>query len=201
MKIATANLSKNGAKIPKVNNDGKIDSVCISQLYGIFPLMTKVVATQREVTVLLHNIRSTHNVGSIFRTADTLGVNKIYISGYTPTPLDKFGRNRKDIAKVALGAEKTIPWEQVGDTKALIKKLKKEGFQVVGVEQSENSVDYKKVKIEKKVLFIVGNEVLGMDMGTLKLCDVVAEIPQKGEKESLNVSVAFGVALFRMLGV
>ncbi len=156
---------------------------------------------QKEVYVLLHDIRSTHNVGSIFRTADTLGVNKIYISGYTPTPLDKFGRNRKDIAKVALGAEKTIPWEQMTDTKALIKKLSKDGFQIVGVEQSKNSVDYKKVKIENKVLFIVGNEVLGMDKDTLKLCDVVAEIPQKGEKESLNVSVAFGVALFRMLEI
>ncbi len=156
---------------------------------------------EKEVAVLLHDIRSTHNVGSIFRTADTLGVSKIYISGYTPTPLDKFNRPRKDIAKVALGAEKTISWEQISNPNLLVKKLKKDGFQIVAVEQSEKSTDYKKVKIENKVLFIVGNEVSGMEKNTLKLCDVIAEIPQRGEKESLNVSVAFGVALFRMLGL
>jgi tRNA G18 (ribose-2'-O)-methylase SpoU len=163
--------------------------------------MTKGKKVEKEIAVLLHDIRSTHNVGSIFRTADTLGVNKIYISGYTPTPLDKFNRPRKDIAKVALGAEKTISWEHVDEPKKLLKKLSKEGFQIIGVEQSENSVDYKNVKIENKVLFIVGNEVSGMEKGMLKLCNVVAEIPQRGEKESLNVSVAFGVALFRMLNL
>lgn len=156
---------------------------------------------EKEIAVLLHDIRSTHNVGSIFRTADTLGVSKIYISGYTPTPLDKFNRPRKDIAKVALGAEKTISWEQIHNPNLLVKKLKKDGFQIVAVEQSEKSVDYKKVKIENKVLFIVGNEVSGMEKDMMSLCDVIAEIPQRGEKESLNVSVAFGVALFRMLGL
>lgn len=154
-----------------------------------------------EVVVLLHDIRSTHNVGSIFRTADTLGVNKVFISGYTPTPLDKFGRARKDIAKVALGAEKTILWEYIDEPIKFIKKIKKGGFQIVGIEQSKDSKDYKKVKIENKVLFIVGNEVGGMDNNMIDLCDVVAEIPMKGEKESLNVSVAFGVALFRMLNI
>lgn len=163
--------------------------------------MTKRKTVEKEVAVLLHDIRSTHNVGSIFRTADTLGVSKIYISGYTPTPLDKFNRLRKDIAKVALGAEKTISWERIEYPKKLLKKLSKEGFQIIGVEQSDKSVDYKKVNVEDKVLFIVGNEVLGMEKDMMKLCDVVAEIPQKGEKESLNVSVAFGVALFRMLGI
>lgn len=162
--------------------------------------MTKGKEVVREVAVLLHDIRSTHNVGSIFRTSDSLGVSKIYISGYTPTPLDKFQRPVKDIAKVALGAEKTIAWEYV-DAKKIIKKLKKEGFQIVGIEQDKKSVDYKKVNKQNKVLFIVGNEVGGMDTGTLKLCDVIAEIPMKGEKESLNVSVAFGVALFRLLGI
>jgi len=167
--------------------------------------MTKVATkgkkTEKEIAVLLHDIRSTHNVGSIFRTSDTLGVTKIYISGYTPTPLDKFGRNRKDIAKVALGAEKTIAWEYIDEPNKLLKKLSKDGYQIIGVEQSEKSVDYKKVKVKFPVLFIVGNEVTGMEKDMLKLCDVVAEIPQKGEKESLNVSVAFGVALFRMLNI
>ncbi len=155
----------------------------------------------KKVAVLLHDIRSTHNVGSIFRTADAFGVSKIYLSGYTPTPLDRFGKPRKDVAKVALGAEKTIEWEYIEKPEVMIKKLKKEKFQIVGVEQSEKSVDYKKVKINKQVLFIVGNEVEGVSKKLLTLCDVVSEIPMKGEKESLNVSVAFGVALSRMLSI
>ncbi len=156
---------------------------------------------QMEVAVLLHDIRSTHNVGSIFRTSDALGVNKIYLSGYTPSPIDKYGRARKDIGKVALGAEKTISWEYEEDPKRIIKSLKKEGFQVVCVEQDEKSVDYKKLKVKEKVLFVMGNEVLGVDKKILELCDDVVEIPMKGEKESLNVSVAFGVALFRILNI
>jgi tRNA G18 (ribose-2'-O)-methylase SpoU len=154
-----------------------------------------------EVSVLLHNIRSTHNVGSIFRTADALGVSSIYISGYTPTPVDKFNRDRKDISKVALGAEKNIKWQYIDDPKSFIRKQKKSGFQIVGLEQTEKSVDYKKVKTEARLLFIVGNEVGGVEKDILSLCDVVAEIPMKGKKESLNVSVAFGVALFRILGI
>lgn len=156
---------------------------------------------QRETVVLLHNIRSTHNVGSIFRTCDTLGVTKVYLSGYTPTPTDKFGRNRKDIAKVALGAEKSISWEYTENPEKIINRLKKDGFQIIGIEQSEKSVDYKKVKVKSPALFIVGNEVEGMDKKILSLCDVVAEIPMSGEKESLNVSVAFGVSMFRMLNL
>ncbi len=156
---------------------------------------------KKEVAVLLHNIRSTHNVGSIFRTADALGVSKIYLSGYTPTPVDKFGKSRKDIAKVALGAEKTISWEYVLDPLKIIKKLKKEKYKIVSLEQSDRSVDYKKTKIKPPILFIVGNEVEGISKEILQQSDVVIEIPMRGKKESLNVSVAFGVALFRILGV
>lgn len=154
---------------------------------------------KKEVYILLHDIRSTHNVGSIFRTCDALGINKIYISGYSPTPLDKFNRPRKDIAKVALGAEKTIEWEYIANPKKLINEMKKNGVLIVAIEQSEKSIDYKKVKIKYPVLFLVGNEVDGISKPILSLCDVVAEIPMEGEKESLNVSVAFGVSLFRML--
>ncbi len=157
---------------------------------------------QGEICVLLHNIRSTHNVGSIFRTADALGVTKIYLSGYTPTPIDKFGRPRKDVAKVALGAEKTIDWEYIDNPEKIIKELgngKTKKCQIIGVEQSTNSIDYKKIRIKYPVLFIVGTEVSGIEKKILNLCDYVAEIPMRGGKESLNVSVAFGVALFRML--
>ena len=155
----------------------------------------------QKIIVLLHNIRSTHNVGSIFRTADALGVTKIYLSGYTPTPFDRFGRARTDIAKVALGAEKNIEWESVLDPELLLKKLKKEKFQIVGLEQTSASLDYKKVHIQTPVVFVVGNEVGGIEQELLSHCDVVAEIPMKGNKESLNVSVAFGVGLFRMLDI
>lgn len=161
--------------------------------------MTK--KSTREVAVLLHDIRSTHNVGSIYRTSDAFGVSRIYMSGYTPTPIDKYGRARKDIAKVALGAEKTIPWEYSEDPKKIIKKLKKDGFSVIAIEQSDDSIDYKKVKAKYPVLFVVGNEVDGVDKKILSLCDAIAEIPMKGEKESLNVSVAFGVAVARILEI
>ncbi len=155
----------------------------------------------RDVRILLHNIRSTHNVGSLFRTADAAGVSHIYISGYTPTPLDQFNRKRKDIAKVALGAEDSVKWSKAGNIKNLIAQLKIDGFSVVALEQSNTSVDYRKVKIGKKILMIVGNEVKGMSSELLKCADVVAEIPMKGEKESLNVSVAFGIALFQLLKI
>jgi len=149
------------------------------------------------ISALLHNIRSVHNVGSMFRTADAAGVDRIYISGYTPSPVDRFGRLRKDFSKVSLGAE--VQWEFIKDPIELIKKLKKENFVIISLEQNKNSVDYKKVKPENKNLIIVGNEVEGVPEEFLKLSDVIAEIPMQGKKESLNVSVAFGVALFRML--
>ena len=203
MNKLTTNLNKIGEKISKVNNAGNNESVCISQLYDILPITQNSMTKKgvKEVAILLHDIRSTHNVGSIFRTSDALGVNKIYLSGYTPTPIDKYGRARKDIAKVALGAEKDISWEYLDDSVKTIKKLKKEGYQVIVVEQDNKSVDYKKVKIVYPVLFVVGNEVDGVDKKVLSLCDIVAEIPMMGKKESLNVSVAFGVALSRMLGI
>lgn len=156
---------------------------------------------KNDVFVLLHNIRSTHNVGSVFRTADALGVAKIYLSGYTPAPLDRFNRFRKDIAKVALGAEKNVSWEYVENPEKIIKELKKSKFKIIGLEQAKNSIDYKKIIINSPTLFIVGNEIDGIERGVLSLCDTVTEIPMKGKKESLNVSVAFGVALFRMLNV
>lgn len=154
-----------------------------------------------KIAVLLHNIRSVHNVGSIFRTAEALGLNKIYFSGFTPTPVDRFGRIRKDFAKVALGAEQTMSWEVVESEEKIINKLKKENYTVIALEQNRNSVDYKKVRINSRALFVLGNEVDGISKEILKLCDVIAEIPMSGEKESLNVSVAFGIALFRILNI
>ena len=152
-----------------------------------------------ETTLILYNIRSAYNVGAIFRTADAVGINKIYLIGYTPAPVDRFGKARADIAKSALGAEKIIAWESKKTIVPLIKSLKKDGFQVVAIEQDEKSTDYKKLKIKNKIAFIVGEEVKGIPKSILATCDSIAEIPMRGTKESLNVSVATGVALFRTL--
>ncbi|PIR68379.1 TrmH family RNA methyltransferase [Candidatus Nomurabacteria bacterium CG10_big_fil_rev_8_21_14_0_10_35_16] len=152
-----------------------------------------------ENIVILHNIRSVSNVGAMFRTADAVGVNKIYLTGYTPGPLDRFGRKRKDLAKSALGAEEFVAWEQKKNLPALISRLKKEGYLVVAIEQDSRSVDYRKLKLKNKNAFIVGPEVTGIPKNILNKCDIIAEIPMHGKKESLNVSVALGVILFRML--
>lgn len=151
-----------------------------------------------ENIVILHNIRSVENVGAMFRTSDAVGISKIYLSGYTPAPLDRFGRKRKDMAKSALGAEDFVAWEQKKNLSALISKLKKEGYLIIAIEQDSRSVDYRKIKIKNKNVFIVGPEVEGIAKNILKKCDVIAEIPMHGKKESLNVSVALGVMLFRI---
>ena len=160
-----------------------------------------MVSQNPEICLLLHNIRSTHNVGSIFRTSDAVAIKKIYISGYTPTPIDRFGRIRKDIAKVSLGAEKDIEWQYIENIKNLIKDLKKSGFKIVALEQDEKSVDYRKCKKTreyKNILLIVGNEVGGIEKEILDLCDEIVEIPMFGNKESLNVSVATGIILYAL---
>jgi len=149
------------------------------------------------IYIILDDLRSVHNVGAIFRTADAVGVSKIYLSGTTPTPLDRFGRARKDFAKSALGSEKTVPWEYVKNPVALIRKLKQDKFQIIAVEQAKNSTDYKKIKPAKKAVVILGNEVEGISKRILMSADIISEIPMRGKKESLNVSVSAGIVLFR----
>lgn len=151
------------------------------------------------IYLLLHNIRSTHNVGSIFRTADATGVSKIYISGYTPAPIDRFGRARTDISRASLGAEKTVAWEAVADPIVLIKKLKKGKVKIIGLEQDNKSIDYRKSKLSEKNLIILGEEVEGIEGKLKELCDEIVEIPMLGTKESLNVSVATGVLLYNFI--
>lgn len=148
--------------------------------------------------LILHNIRSVSNVGAMFRTADAAGIDKIYLTGYTPAPLDRFGRKRKDLAKSALGAEEFVKWEQKKSIFPLLAKLKKENFSIIGIEQDKKSINYKKVKLKNKNALIVGAEVTGIQKNILKKCDIIAEIPMHGKKESLNVSVALGIALFRI---
>lgn len=152
---------------------------------------------------ILDNLRSVHNVGSIFRTANAVGIQKMYLCGTTPTPLDKKGLKRKDFTKVALGAEDTVEWEYYEDVVECVRTLKDEGYYLIALEQSSTSVDYKKVDIStiKDVAFIIGNEVEGVLPPVLDISDVVAEIPMIGTKESLNVTIAFGIGVYRILGV
>lgn len=151
--------------------------------------------------VILDNIRSINNVGSIFRTADALGVEKIYLGGITPGPIDAFGRPDKRFVKVSLGAENTVAWEKAKNVSRLIDKLKKEGYKIIAVEQAKKSVPHHKLKIKKselsKTVFIFGNEVNGISKSVLNNCDEIAEIPMRGKKESLNVAVTFGIVMFK----
>lgn len=158
------------------------------------------------MVAILYNIRSLHNVGSIFRTADAAGVEKIYLCGYTPSPIDKYGRAEPKLSKVALGAEKYIPWEKRGGTPQaaikLLKELQQDGYKVLAVEQSKTSVqldklDYSKKEF-KKIALLVGNEVGGVPPSILRATDFTVEIPMFGKKESLNVSVAFGIAAYQV---
>ncbi|MDO8518049.1 MAG: RNA methyltransferase [bacterium] len=155
----------------------------------------------RGCVLVLHNIRSVYNVGSIFRTADAAGVEKILLCGYTPTPLDRFGRLRSDFNKVSLGAEKSVEWEQCKTLATAIKKLKQENFLILAIEQSKNSTslfDYHPPK-NQPIAIILGNEVRGISPASLKHADAILEIPMRGSKESLNVSVTAGIALFTLL--
>lgn len=156
------------------------------------------------MVAILYNIRSLYNVGSIFRTADAAGFSKLYLCGITPSPLDRFGKPRMQLAKVALGAEKYVEWEKVKSTSRLIDKLKNPstggGYKIFAIEQDKNSVAYNKIKVaeKEKVALIVGNEIKGLPKSVLDKSDKILEIPMKGKKESLNVGVAFGIVAFSL---
>ena len=160
---------------------------------------TKVSNQKLDLSLIIHNIRSAYNVGAIFRTADGAGVSKIYLTGYTPLPKDQFGRTNKEIHKTALGAEEVVAWEQVKSVASLIIRLKKAGREILALEQAENSIDYRKVKIKFPATLLLGEEVRGVTKDLLKKCDQIIEIPMRGQKESLNVSVATGIAIYQIL--
>lgn len=163
---------------------------------------------------ILDNIRSLHNVGSIFRTADAAGIQKIYLGGITPAPTDRFGKIRKQFAKVALGAEKYVKWDgsarRPRAVSLLLEKLKKDGYKIFAIEQSSKSVPYYKVSAKggsaaggkstkSKVALVFGNEIHGLPKTILKKADKILEIPMRGRKESLNVAVAFGIVAFHLI--
>ena len=154
---------------------------------------------KRETIIILENIRSSENVGSIFRTADAAGVSEIVLAGFSPAPHDQFGRPNSALLKASLGAERSVPWRRAARANTIIQNLKRDGYKIIAVEQHLKTINYKKVRSANKIAFIFGNEVSGIKVATLKNADVIAEIPMRGKKESLNVSVAVGVVLYQML--
>lgn len=147
------------------------------------------------VVVVLDNIRSMHNVGSVFRTADAFLLQGIYLCGYTPQP------PHRDINKTALGATETVEWKYYQQTTDAIKELKEDGYKVFAIEQVENSVMLDKFLIDEldKIAVVFGNEVSGVEQEVIKLCDGCIEIPQLGMKHSLNISVAAGIVLWEIV--
>jgi len=157
-----------------------------------------------EILVVLYNLRSLYNVGSIFRTADAGGVSKIYLAGYTPAPFDIFKKPRRRLIKVSLGAEKNVAWEKISQNSVgkLFSHLKNQGYKIFAVEQSKKAIPYYQIHRLchfKKVVLVLGNEVKGLPFSLLKKMDKILEIPMLGKKESLNVSVAFAIVLYRLL--
>jgi tRNA G18 (ribose-2'-O)-methylase SpoU len=170
-----------------------------------------------RLSVICNDIRSIHNVGSIFRTADAAGVDKIYLCGVTPNPRDRFGKIRADFAKVSLGAENSVEFESVSSGEEVIKSLKADGWHIFALEQSDHSIAYDEVPVgdtdHEKCCILLGAEVDGLSAPLLALADRIIEIPMRGSlvrnpnhprstghgKESLNVSVAFGIAIFELV--
>ncbi len=146
--------------------------------------------------VILHNIRSAHNVGSVFRSADGAGVSKIFLTGYTPAPIDRFGRGREEILKTSLGATHTVSYEVVPDIRTLITHLAAEGVTLVAVEQTPRAVPYTSYTPTGDIAYIFGNEITGVESEILPHASVHIQIPMSGMKESLNVSVCAGIILF-----
>lgn len=146
----------------------------------------------RKIVLILDDIRSLYNVGAMFRSADGFGVGKIYLCGITGTP------EQKGLQKVSLGAENSVPWEKVGRTWALLERLKREGYFVVGLEKCDGSVPLPELAPRYPLALLMGNEIRGLTPAIRRRLDAIAEIPMVGIKESFNVSVACGVALYAL---
>jgi 23S rRNA (guanosine2251-2'-O)-methyltransferase len=150
---------------------------------------------RNPISVLVDNVRSLYNVGSIFRTCDAAGVTKLYLTGFTPYP------PRKELEKTALGAIESVPWEYHHDALPLIAQLKSEGFKVVAVEQTEGARNYDSIGAsELPVCLVVGHEITGVSSEVLNACDFAVQIPMYGVKHSLNVAVACGIAVYGAVG-
>lgn len=171
-------------RIKRTNDELKADRPTIDEVKDIPKL---------PISILVENVRSVHNVGSIFRTADGFGAKKIYLTGYTAYP------PREDLTKTALGAEIAVPWVHYDNPFDAVKEIKGKGYTLVLVEQTTTSKDiYSLEKSQFPICFIVGNEVSGVSEELSKLADIHIEIPMRGIKQSLNVSVATGVVGYEL---
>ena len=157
-----------------------------------------------QIILIAHNVRSTHNVGSLLRTAEGLGINKVYLTGYTPYPeieddarLPHIARKLTDqIHKTALDAESLVPWEHNENIFNIIEKLRDEGYTISAVEQKEGSIELPEYTPPTKLVVIVGREVEGIELEVLEQCDTILEIPMFGQKESFNVVQAAAMVLY-----
>lgn len=157
-----------------------------------------------DIILIAHNLRSTHNIGSLLRTAEGLGINQVVLSGYTPYPIEtkdqrlphlaqKIG---KQISKTALGAEKMVDWRHVEDVHELLLELRNQDYAIVGLEQAETSIELNRYQPPAKLALILGREVEGLEPEVIAACDQLVEIPMFGQKESFNVVQAAAMALY-----
>lgn len=160
---------------------------------------------QNKIVVIVHNVRSCHNVGAILRTADAFAIERVFLTGYTPYPsgapdderLPHIANNAtKLIHKTALGAEQSVEWRHQADVDTVIKELKDNSYTVAAIEQHSSSSPLPNVKSSEKIALLVGREVEGVEQDVLKSCDQIIEIPMFGAKESLNVAHAAAVAMY-----
>lgn len=160
----------------------------------------------RQIIVVAHNMRSTHNVGSLLRTAEGLAVKQVYLTGYTPYPVvaqderlpHLSAKLDKQISKTALGAERYVDWHQEADINTVITRLRNDGYQIIGLEQTPSSAPLQTIQAPDKVALLLGREVEGLEQEVLDLCDLCVEIPMLGKKESYNVVQAAAMALYQL---
>ena len=145
------------------------------------------------LVLILPNIRSAMNIGAIFRTADAVGAEKIYLCGYSATP------NHPKVAKTAIGAEETVPWEYIKETNQVINKVKNSGYQIIGLEFNQRAEKIWETDFKFPIALIVGNEIHGIPEDQIELCDKIIYLPMLGKKESLNVATATGIASYNIL--
>ena len=151
------------------------------------------LASRIPLIVLVDNVRSLYNVGSIFRTSDGVMIEKLILAGFTPHP------PRKEIEKTALGSTKSVPWEYTKHPNEIIQNLKERGYKICCLELTDKSIHYNDITIsEFPLCLVIGNEINGVSKEVMELCDLAIEIPMYGIKQSLNVAVAYGIAVFEL---
>lgn len=147
------------------------------------------------ITLVLDSVRSMHNVGSVFRTADSFGLEAVMLCGFTPSP------PHREIHKTALGATETVHWQYEKEIVPVLEQLKADGYRIIAAEQVHDSVSLEQISYtsQEKIAVIFGNEVEGVSNEALALCDQVVEIPQFGAKHSLNISVSVGIIVWELI--